>query len=243
MKRKEKRQLIRIILSSLLLAVTIAVEKIWGFPLSLILGGFDLFPLLCYLIPYIPVGYTVLYKAARNIAHGQVFDENFLMSIATVGAFATGEYAEAVFVMLFYQVGELFEHIAVGKSRSSIKSLLSLRADTAFVENDEGELCEVECEDVRVGDIITVKAGGKIPLDGVIIEGQSSLNTVALTGESLPRPVSVGDEALSGCINEGGILRIRVTKPFSESTVSKILELVENASSVKAKTEKFITRR
>lgn len=242
MKRKEKRQLTRIILSSLLLAATIAVEKIWGFPLSLILGGFDLFPLLCYLIPYIPVGYTVLYKAARNIAHGQVFDENFLMSIATVGAFATGEYAEAVFVMLFYQVGELFEHIAVGKSRSSIKSLLSIRADTAFVENDEGELCEVECEDVMVGDIITVKAGGKIPLDGVIIEGQSSLNTVALTGESLPRPVSVGDEALSGCINEGGILRIRVTKPFSESTVSKILALVESSAENKSKSEDFITR-
>lgn len=242
MKRKEKRQLTRIILSSLLLAATIAVEKIWGFPLSLILGGFDLFPLLCYLIPYIPVGYTVLYKAARNIAHGQVFDENFLMSIATVGAFATGEYAEAVFVMLFYQVGELFEHIAVGKSRSSIKSLLSIRADTSFVENDEGELCEVECEDVMVGDIITVKAGGKIPLDGVIIEGQSSLNTVALTGESLPRPVSVGDEALSGCINEGGILRIRVTKPFSESTVSKILALVESSAENKSKSEDFITR-
>ena len=242
MKRKEKRQLTRIILSSLLLAATIAVEKIWGFPLSLILGGFDLFPLLCYLIPYIPVGYTVLYKAARNIAHGQVFDENFLMSIATVGAFATGEYAEAVFVMLFYQVGELFEHIAVGKSRSSIKSLLSIRADTSFVENDEGELCEVECEDVMVGDIITVKAGGRIPLDGVIIEGQSSLNTVALTGESLPRPVSVGDEALSGCINEGGILRIRVTKPFSESTVSKILALVESSAENKSKSEDFITR-
>lgn len=242
MKRKEKRQLTRIILSSLLLAATIAVEKIWGFPLSLILGGFDLFPLLCYLIPYIPVGYTVLYKAARNIAHGQVFDENFLMSIATVGAFATGEYAEAVFVMLFYQVGELFEHIAVGKSRSSIKSLLSIRADTSFVENDEGELCEVECEDVMVGDIITVKAGGRIPLDGVIIEGQSSLNTVALTGESLPRPVSVGDEALSGCINEGGILRIRVTKPFSESTVSKILALVESSAENKSKSEDLITR-
>ena len=242
MKRKEKRQLTRIILSSLLLAATIAVEKIWGFPLSLILGGFDLFPLLCYLIPYIPVGYTVLYKAARNIAHGQVFDENFLMSIATVGAFATGEYAEAVFVMLFYQVGELFEHIAVGKSRSSIKSLLSIRADTSFVENEEGELCEVECEDVMVGDIITVKAGGKIPLDGVIIEGQSSLNTVALTGESLPRPVSVGDEALSGCINEGGILRIRVTKPFSESTVSKILALVESSAENKSKSEDLITR-
>ena len=242
MKRKEKRQLTRIILSSLLLAATIAVEKIWGFPLSLILGGFDLFPLLCYLIPYIPVGYTVLYKAARNIAHGQVFDENFLMSIATVGALPTGEYAEAVFVMLFYQVGELFEHIAVGKSRSSIKSLLSIRADTSFVENEEGELCEVECEDVMVGDIITVKAGGKIPLDGVIIEGQSSLNTVALTGESLPRPVSVGDEALSGCINEGGILRIRVTKPFSESTVSKILALVESSAENKSKSEDLITR-
>ena len=242
MKRKEKKQLMRIIVSALMLGLAVAIEKIWGFPLTLSLWGFDLFPLLCYLVPYIPVGYAVLFKAVRNIAHGQVFDENFLMSIATVGAFATGEYAEAVFVMLFYQVGELFEHIAVGKSRNSIKSLLSIRADTAFVENGDGELCEVECEEICVGDIITVKPGGRIPLDGIIIEGNSALNTVALTGEASPREVTVGNEALSGCVNEGGILKIRVTKPFSESTVSRILALVESSAENKSKSENFITR-
>ncbi len=242
MKRKEKKQLIRIIVSALLLAIVVAIEKIWGFPFVIPLFGFDLFPLLCYLAPYIPVGYAVLYKAARNLAHGQVFDENFLMSIATVGAFATGEYAEAVFVMLFYQVGELFEHIAVGKSRNSIKSLVSIRADTAFIENEHGELCEVECEEIGVGDVIVVKPGGKIPLDGIIVEGKSSLNTVALTGESLPREVTVGDEALSGCVNEGGILKIRVTKLFSESTVSRILALVESSAENKSQSENFITR-
>lgn len=242
MKRKDKKQLCRIVVSALLLALIIAVEKIWSFPFSLKVLGFDLLPLLAYLIPYIPVGYAVIFKAARNIAHGQVFDENFLMSIATFGAFATGEYAEAVFVMLFYQVGELFEHIAVGKSRNAIKSLLSIRADTAYIENEDGELYEVECEEISVGDIITVKAGGRIPLDGVIVEGKSALNTVALTGESLPREVNVGDEALSGCVNEGGMLKIRVTKPFSESTVSRILALVENSAENKAKSENFITR-
>lgn len=242
MKRKEKKQLIRIILSAILLAIAVSVDKIWGFPFSLSIFGFDVFPLLCYLVPYFPVGSTVLAKAARNIAHGQVFDENFLMGIATVGAFATGEYTEAVFVMLFYKVGELFEHIAVGKSRNSIKNLLSIRADTAFVENENGDLFEIECEEIKVGDIITVKSGGKIPLDGVVIEGSSTLNTVALTGESLPRPVSVGDEALSGCVNEGGILKIRVTKPFEESTVSRILALVESSAENKSKSEDFITR-
>ena len=242
MKRKEKKQLIRIIVSALLLAIVVAIEKIRGFPFVISIWGFDLFPLLCYLVPYIPVGYAVLYKAARNIAHGQVFDENFLMSIATVGAFATGEYAEAVFVMLFYQVGELFEHIAVGKSRNSIKSLVSIRADTAFIENEHGELCEVECEEIGVGDVIVVKPGGKIPLDGIIVEGKSSINTVALTGESLPREVTVGDEALSGCVNKGGILKIRVTKLFSESTVSKILALVESSAENKSQSENFITR-
>jgi len=242
MKRKDKKQLCRIVVSALLLALISAIEKIWSFPFSLKAFGFDLLPLLAYLIPYIPVGYAVLFKAARNIAHGQVFDENFLMSIATVGAFATGEYAEAVFVMLFYQVGELFEHIAVGKSRNAIKSLLSIRADTAYIEKEDGELYEVECEEISVGDIITVKAGGRIPLDGVIVEGKSALNTVALTGESLPREVNVGDEALSGCVNEGGMLKIRVTKPFSESTVSRILALVENSAENKSKSEDFITR-
>lgn len=242
MKRKEKKQLIRIIISASLLFSVVAVDKIWGFPFALKLWSFDLLPLLIYLLPYIPVGYTVIFKAVRNIAHGQIFDENFLMSIATIGAFATGEYAEAVFVMLFYQVGELFEHIAVGKSRNSIKSLLSIRADTAFIEDENGELCEIECEEVNVGDIITVKTGGRIPLDGVIVEGKSALNTVALTGESLPREVSVGDEALSGCVNEGGVLKIRVTKPFEESTVSRILALVESSAENKSKSENFITR-
>ncbi len=242
MRRKDKRQLIRIIISAITLAAVAAVDKILGFPLSLCIGSFDLFPLLAYLIPYIPVGYTVLWSACRNIAHGQIFDENFLMSLATLAALVTGEYAEAVFVMLFYQVGELFEHIAVGRSRNSIKSLLSIRADTAFVANDDGELCEIDCEEIALGDIITVKPGGKIPLDGIITEGSSTLNTVALTGESLPRYVEAGDEALSGCINEGGLLKIRVTKPFGESTVSKILALVESSAENKSKSEDFITK-
>ena len=242
MRRKDKKQLIRIIISAICLGTVAAIDKIWGLPISLNLWGFDALPLIIYLIPYIPVGYPVLISAGKNIAHGQVFDENFLMSLATIAALVTGEYAEAVFVMLFYQVGELFEHIAVGKSRDSIKSLLSIRADTAFIEDEGGSLCEVDCEEINVGDIITVKAGGKIPLDGVIVEGRSSLNTVALTGESLPRSVEVGDEALSGCINEGGVLKIRVTKPSQESTVSKILALVESSAENKSKSEDFITK-
>ncbi len=242
MRKRDKKQLIRIIISAFCLAVSVAIDKIWGFPFSLFIGNFDIIPLLIYIISYIPVGYPVLWNAARNISHGQIFDENFLMSLATVAALITGEYAEAVFVMLFYQIGELFEHIAVGKSRNSIKSLLSIRADTAFIENEIGVLSEIDCEEIAVGDIITVKAGGKIPLDGVIISGRSALNTVALTGESIPRTVDVGDEALSGCINEGGILKIRVTKPFGESTVSKILELVESSAENKSKSEDFITK-
>ena len=242
MRRKDKKQLIRIIISAVCLASVVAIDKIWGFPLSLTLFGFDFLPLIIYLVPYVPVGYPVLLSAGKNIAHGQVFDENFLMSLATIAALVTGEYAEAVFVMLFYQVGELFEHIAVGKSRDSIRSLLSIRADTAFVEDENGDLLEVDCEEIQVGDIITVKSGGKIPLDGVIVEGRSSLNTVALTGESLPRAVEIGDEALSGCVNEGGVLKIRVTKPFEESTVSKILALVESSAEHKSKSEDFITK-
>ena len=242
MRRKDKKQLIRIIISAICLAAVVATDRIWGFPISLPFFGFDVLPLIIYLIPYLPVGYPVLLSAGRNIARGQIFDENFLMSLATIAALVTGEYAEAVFVMLFYQTGELFEHIAVGKSRDSIKSLLSIRADTAFVEGENGELIELDCEEIHVGDIITVKSGGKIPLDGVIIEGRSSLNTIALTGESLPRTVEVGDEALSGCINEGGVLKIRVTKPFCESTVSKILALVESSTENKSKSEDFITK-
>lgn len=242
MRRKDKKQLARIIISAVLLAIVWVIEHFSLIPKVLTVGGFDLQALLLFLIPYAVVGYSILWRAARNIVRGQIFDENFLMSIATIGAFVTGEYAEAVFVMLFYSVGELFEHIAVGKSRKSIKSLLSIRADTAFIEGEDGELIEVPCEEIKVGDVICVKAGGKIPLDGVIIEGKTALNTVALTGESIPRDAVEGDTVLSGCINESGFIKIRVTKPFEESTVSKILALVESSTANKAKSEEFITK-
>ena len=242
MRKRDKKQLIKIIVSTVLLAIVWSIEHFSLIPTVLTVGEFDLQTLLLFLIPYFVIGYTVLWRAARNIVRGQIFDENFLMSIATVGAFITGEYAEAVFVMLFYSVGELFEHIAVGKSRKSIKSLLSIRVDTAFVENENGGLEEKPCEEISVGDVICVKAGGKIPLDGVIIEGNTALNTVALTGESLPRDVQVGDNVLSGCVNLSGFIKVRVTKPFEESTVSKILALVESSTANKAKSEEFITK-
>ena len=242
MRKRDKKQLIRIIVSAVLLAIVWAIEHFSLIPTVLTIGEFDLQTLLFFLIPYFVIGYTVLWRAARNIVRGQIFDENFLMSIATIGAFITGEYAEAVFVMLFYSIGELFEHIAVGKSRKSIKSLLSIRVDSAFVENENGELEEKPCEEISVGDVICVKAGGKIPLDGVIIEGNTALNTVALTGESLPRDVHEGDTVLSGCVNLNGFIKIRVTKPFEESTVSKILALVESSTANKAKSEEFITK-
>ena len=225
-----------------MLAAAYTVEHFSLLPPVLKIGGFDILALLLFAIPYAVIGYDILLRAAQNIIRGQVFDENFLMSIATVGAFVIGEYHEAVFVMLFYQVGELFQSIAVGKSRKSIKSLLSIRVDSAFVEGDNGELEEKPCEEITVGDVICVKAGGKIPLDGIIIEGKTTLNTVALTGESLPREAVVGDEALSGCINESGFIKIKVTKPFEESTVSRILALVESSTANKAKSEEFITK-
>lgn len=242
MKRKDKKKLQRIIAATVLFAAVYTIEHFALLPDLIIIGGFDLQTLLLFLVPYAVIGYDILFRAARNIVRGQVFDENFLMSIATVGAFAIGEYHEAVFVMLFYQVGELFQSIAVGKSRSSIKSLLSIRADTAFVENDKGELEEKMCEDISVGDVICVKAGGKIPLDGVIVEGRTTVNTVALTGESLPREAGVGDEIYSGCINESGFIKVRVSKPFAESTVSRILSLVESSTANKSKSEEFITK-
>ncbi len=242
MKRKDRKKLYRIIAAAVTFGLVFASEHFSLIPQIFVFGDFDILPLLLFIIPYLIIGYDVLWRAIRNIIRGQVFDENFLMSIATIGAFVTGEYHESVFVMLFYQVGELFQSIAVGKSRNSIKSLLSIRADTAFVEGDDGELIEIPCEDVKVGDVICVKAGGKIPLDGVIIEGKTSLNTVALTGESMPRDVSEGDEVLSGCINQSGFIKIKVTKPFEESTVSKILALVESSTANKAKSEEFITR-
>lgn len=242
MKRKDKKKLYRIIASAVIFAAVYSIEHFSLLPKLLLFGGFDLQALLLFIIPYAIIGYDILLRAARNIACGQVFDENFLMAIATAGAFIIGEYHEAVFVMLFYQVGELFQSISVGKSRNSIKSLLSIRADTAFVAGEDGELYEKPCEDIAVGDIIYVKAGGKVPLDGIIIDGKTTLNTVALTGESLPREASEGDEIYSGCINESGFIKIRVTKPFEESTVSKILALVESSTANKAKSEEFITK-
>ena len=234
MTRKQKKMLVRIAVSAALLiaAVLVPYQGLWRFAL--------------FLPAYFVIGWDVLWRAVRNIAHGQVFDENFLMALATVGAFCTGffgqgEYPEAVFVMLFYQVGELFQSYAVGKSRKSIASLMDIRPDYANVERD-GKLLQVDPEEVAVGDTITVKAGEKIPLDGLVLEGSSLVNTSALTGESVPRQVRPGDSVISGCVNQNGLLRVQVTKAFGESTVQKILDLVENASSKKAKAENFITK-
>ncbi len=194
-----------------------------------------------FLIPYFIIGYDVLRKAVMGIVNGQVFDENFLMALATVGAFGTGEYAEAVFVMLFYQTGELFQDYAVGKSRASIAALMDIRPDTANLETEHG-LEEVDPEDVTVGAVIVVKPGERVPLDGIVLEGTSTLDTAALTGESLPRDIREGESVISGCVNLTGVLRVTVTKPCEESTVSKILEMVETSSEKKAVSEQFITR-
>ena len=194
-----------------------------------------------FVISYLIVGFEILWKAIRNILRGKVFDENFLMAIASVGAFAIGEYSEGTAVMLFYQVGELFQDYAVDKSRKSIASLMDIRPDVAFVKRD-GKIEKVSPEEVKIGETIVVKPGEKVPLDGKVIEGTSMLDTSALTGESIPRDANVGDEVLSGCINKNGVLTVEVEKEFGESTVSKILDLVENASSRKAKTENFITK-
>ncbi len=194
-----------------------------------------------YIVSYAVIGWDVLWRAVRNICHGQVFDENFLMTLATVGAFLTGEYREAVAVMLFYQGGEWFQSYAVGKSRKSIASLMDIRPDSANVER-EGQLVEVDPEEVAVGDVIVVKPGERIPIDGVVLEGESSIDTAALTGESCPRDVVSGDDVVSGCVNRTGLLRVRTTKAFGESTVARILEMVENSSAKKAKAENFITR-
>lgn len=229
MTAKQNKVLVRILLSAVLLVVAAC------------LSPHGIWKLIAFLIPYAIIGTDVLWKAARNIAHGQIFDENFLMALATVGAFLTGEYPEGVFVMLFYQVGELFQSYAVGKSRQSIADLMDIRPDSANVERD-GNLTEVDPEDVSINDVILVKPGEKIPLDGVVLDGSSSLDVKALTGEAIPRSVRVGDEVVSGCINQRSPLRIRVTKPFSESTVAKILDLIENSSLKKAKSEQFITR-
>lgn len=229
MSKKQKRVLIRIIASAVLFLAAMCIP------------AEGLIRLLLFLVPYAVIGWDVLWRAVRNIAHGQIFDENFLMGIATVGAFFLGEYPEGVAVMLFYQVGELFQSYAVGRSRKSITALMDIRPDYANIEVD-GELKQVDPEEIAVGDTIVVKAGEKVPLDGVVLEGFSSLNTSALTGESLPRDVQPGDAVISGCINQSGLLRVQVSRAFGESTVSKILDLVENSSSKKARSENFITK-
>ena len=194
-----------------------------------------------FIASYLIVGLEIVLKAIRNITRGKVFDENFLMAIATIGAFGIGEFPEAVAVMLFYQVGELFQSYAVDKSRKSISSLMDIRPDYANVKRND-EVSKVSPEEVKIGELIVVKPGEKVPLDGVVEEGKSMLDTSSLTGESMPQDVSVGDSVLSGCINKSGLLTIKVTKEFGESTVSKILDLVENASSKKSKSENFITK-
>ena len=249
--RKEQKMLRRILIAAGLLIFIAAMTPFWEShmgPFGSLYETPDGFryhqPFIPagYLIAYLIIGWDVLYKAFRNILNGQVFDENFLMAIATVGAFATAEYAEAVFVMLFYQIGELFQDYAVGKSRKSIAALMDIRPDTANLEGEGGETEEVDPEDVEVGAVIVVKPGERIPLDGVVLSGNSSLDTAALTGEAAPRDVGPGDAVISGCVNQNGLLQVKVTRPCHESTVSKILDLVENASEKKAVSEQFITR-
>ncbi len=230
MTRKQKKVLIRIIISAVLVI------------------GLQFIPvknpyvrLALYMAPYLIIGYDILKKAILGIVHGEVFDENFLMAVATIGAIALGEYLEGTAVMLFYQIGELFQSYAVGKSRKNITALMDIRPDYANVEQD-GELVQVDPDEVAVGTVIVVQPGEKIPIDGVVTEGVSSLNTSALTGESLPREAAAGDEVISGCVNMSGVLRIRTTREFGESTVSKILDLVENSSMKKSRSENFITR-
>ncbi len=228
--KKQQKLLYKIIVSSILFfgAFFFSAEK-------------EVFRLLCLVAAYIIVGLPILLKAIKNIGHGQVFDENFLMSLATIGAFAIGEYSEGVAVMLFYQVGELFQSYAVAKSRKSIAALMDIRPDYANIEQ-EGKLVKVGPEEVKVNDVIVINAGEKIPLDGQIIEGYSLIDTSAITGESVPREAAVGDEIISGCINLNGRLKVRVSRIYAQSTVAKILDLVENASSKKAVVENFITR-
>ncbi len=241
MNKKQKRTLKNIIISIVLLVVVTIIFKLFLQELNISSVIERIIAIGLYLIPYLIVGGKVLLKAGRNILNGQVFDENFLMTIATIGAFVLGEYTEAAAVMIFYQVGELFENIAVNKSRTAITSLVKLRPDYANIEKD-GELEKVDPEDVSIDDVIVVLPGEKIPLDGVIVEGESYVDTSALTGESVPRRVATGENVMSGCVNTQGVLHIKVTKVFGESTVAKILDMVENASTRKSRSESFITR-
>ena len=235
MTKKQKKMFIRILISGILFVPLFILEHIgeMQLPTALHFG--------IYLVPYVIVGWDIIYRALRNIRNGQVFDENFLMCIATFGAFAVREFEEAVAVMLFYQVGELFQDYAVNRSRQSITELMNICPEYANMEVD-GVLEEVDPDEVQIGDIIVIKPGERIPLDGIILEGHSYVDTSALTGESVPRHVEEGTEIISGCVNGSGLLRVRVTKEFEDSTVAKILELVENASSKKAKVENFITK-
>ena len=233
MTRKQKKVLIRVIISAILVV---------GLRITFQFADVNKYiELVCYLIPYFIIGYDILKKAVLGIFHGEVFDENFLMAIATVGAIALGEYVEGTAVMLFYQIGELFQSYAVGKSRRNISELMDIRPDYANVYEGD-ELVQVDPDDVEIGTVIVVKPGEKVPIDGKVVEGTSTLNTSALTGESLPREVKAGDEVISGCVNMSGVLKIKTTKPFGDSTVSKILELVENSSMKKSHSENFITR-
>ena len=237
MTKKQKDMLKRILVTAVLYVALVAADHMKM--ISAVFTGWKM--LFLYLIPYFVIGWDILYKAVRNIKNGQVFDENFLMAVATIGAFGVNEYSEAVAVMLFYQVGELFQSYAVNRSRQSITDLMDICPEYANIEED-GQLKQVDPDDVEVGDIIVIKPGEKIPLDGKVVFGESMVDTSALTGESVPRRVKEGDDLVSGCVNGNGLLRAEVTKEFDDSTVAKILELVENASSKKAHVENFITR-
>ncbi len=249
---KQRKVLRRIIAASLLLVIVSFLPGDWlaGVEKRCVASGVTVisllpegwFSMVLYLIPYLIIGYDILRKAILGIFHGEVFDENFLMAVATVGAMLLRDYREAVAVMLFYQIGELFQSVAVGKSRRNISALMDIRPDYANIESEDGTLTQADPEEVAVETIILVRPGEKVPIDGVVVEGSSTLNTSALTGESLPREVSVGQEIISGCVNLSGVLRIRTTKEFGESTVSRILNLVENSSMKKAKAENFISK-
>ena len=229
MNKKQKKMLIRIVIAAVLVVAFSLIP----------MKGYVKFVL--FMIPYLVIGYDILKKAGKGILNRQMFDENFLMAVATIGAILLGDYKEGVAVMLFYQIGELFQSYAVGKSRRNISELMDIRPDYANIEQD-GKLEQVDPDEVEIGSVIVVQPGEKVPIDGIVAEGASTLNTSALTGESVPQDVHCGDEIISGCINMTGVLKIRTTKEFGESTVSRILDLVENASSQKSKSENFISK-